>query len=192
MDKLTIDHVVPRSQGGVSSWTNCVLACMACKQAKGRPHAAGSRYDAAASASSADVETGLCQPPRAVGKLVEIRQRSVLEGGIGEVKEGGTDNLVRRKCDDGQDCPSHDYTSVLLGEQTGSGHRPKVGPVGPTGITPVDVRVRILALVLEEAVSYCLFALSQNARRLGASRPPVFWFLLHREVRFRNGHSNHE
>ena len=26
---LTIDHVVPRAQGGQSSWTNCVLACFA-------------------------------------------------------------------------------------------------------------------------------------------------------------------
>jgi 5-methylcytosine-specific restriction endonuclease McrA len=33
-DELTIDHVVPRSQGGVSSWTNCVLACIACNKRK--------------------------------------------------------------------------------------------------------------------------------------------------------------
>lgn len=32
--ELTIDHVVPRSQGGVSSWENCVLACMACNKRK--------------------------------------------------------------------------------------------------------------------------------------------------------------
>jgi 5-methylcytosine-specific restriction endonuclease McrA len=34
VDELTIDHVVPRSQGGVSSWTNCVLACIACNKRK--------------------------------------------------------------------------------------------------------------------------------------------------------------
>jgi 5-methylcytosine-specific restriction endonuclease McrA len=34
-DELTIDHVVPRSRGGVSSWTNCVLACLGCNTAKG-------------------------------------------------------------------------------------------------------------------------------------------------------------
>ena len=29
-EELTIDHVVPRAQGGQSSWTNCVLACVDC------------------------------------------------------------------------------------------------------------------------------------------------------------------
>jgi len=32
--ELTIDHVVPRAQGGISSWTNCVLACVACNMRK--------------------------------------------------------------------------------------------------------------------------------------------------------------
>lgn len=32
--ELTIDHVVPRAQGGVSSWENCVLACVACNKRK--------------------------------------------------------------------------------------------------------------------------------------------------------------
>lgn len=31
---LTIDHVLPRSRGGVSSWDNCVLACLACNRRK--------------------------------------------------------------------------------------------------------------------------------------------------------------
>lgn len=29
-EALTIDHVVPRSRGGIGSWTNCVLACIDC------------------------------------------------------------------------------------------------------------------------------------------------------------------
>jgi 5-methylcytosine-specific restriction endonuclease McrA len=33
-EELTIDHVVPRAQGGVSSWTNCVLACVECNKRK--------------------------------------------------------------------------------------------------------------------------------------------------------------
>lgn len=33
-EDLTIDHVVPRAQGGKSSWTNCVLACMECNGRK--------------------------------------------------------------------------------------------------------------------------------------------------------------
>ena len=33
-DELTIDHVVPRSHGGLSSWENCVLACIKCNHTK--------------------------------------------------------------------------------------------------------------------------------------------------------------
>jgi 5-methylcytosine-specific restriction endonuclease McrA len=33
-DELTIDHVIPRSLGGTSTWENCVLACIECNSAK--------------------------------------------------------------------------------------------------------------------------------------------------------------
>lgn len=33
-EELTIDHVVPRSQGGQTTWDNCVLACVACNHQK--------------------------------------------------------------------------------------------------------------------------------------------------------------
>jgi len=33
-EDLTIDHVVPRSRGGASTWTNCVLACWSCNAKK--------------------------------------------------------------------------------------------------------------------------------------------------------------
>jgi 5-methylcytosine-specific restriction endonuclease McrA len=33
-EELTIDHVVPRSHGGTSTWENCVLACLACNKRK--------------------------------------------------------------------------------------------------------------------------------------------------------------
>jgi 5-methylcytosine-specific restriction endonuclease McrA len=33
-EDLTIDHVVPRAQGGTSTWANCVLACVACNKRK--------------------------------------------------------------------------------------------------------------------------------------------------------------
>ena len=41
-DSLTIDHVVPRSRGGTSSWENCVLACVPCNKRKAdrTPHEA--------------------------------------------------------------------------------------------------------------------------------------------------------
>jgi 5-methylcytosine-specific restriction endonuclease McrA len=33
--RLTIDHILPRSRGGVTSWENCVAACEACNHRKG-------------------------------------------------------------------------------------------------------------------------------------------------------------
>lgn len=33
-EELTIDHVVPRSQGGQTTWENCVLACVPCNARK--------------------------------------------------------------------------------------------------------------------------------------------------------------
>ncbi len=34
-DRLSIDHVTPRSKGGKTSWDNCVLACVRCNSTKG-------------------------------------------------------------------------------------------------------------------------------------------------------------
>lgn len=34
-DELTIDHVVPRSRGGRSTWENVVVACVSCNSRKG-------------------------------------------------------------------------------------------------------------------------------------------------------------
>ena len=33
-EELTLDHVVPRAQGGESRWDNCVLACLTCNKRK--------------------------------------------------------------------------------------------------------------------------------------------------------------
>jgi 5-methylcytosine-specific restriction endonuclease McrA len=33
-EDLSIDHVVPRSRGGTSTWENCVLACFDCNKRK--------------------------------------------------------------------------------------------------------------------------------------------------------------
>lgn len=33
-EELTIDHVVPRAHGGLTTWDNCVLACVACNSRK--------------------------------------------------------------------------------------------------------------------------------------------------------------
>ena len=44
-ESITIDHVLSRSQGGASSWTNCVAACERCNARKGdrTPDQAGMR-----------------------------------------------------------------------------------------------------------------------------------------------------
>lgn len=34
LDSLTIDHIVPRSRGGTSTWENCALACIECNKKK--------------------------------------------------------------------------------------------------------------------------------------------------------------
>ncbi|MEP6801002.1 MAG: HNH endonuclease [Acidobacteriota bacterium] len=43
--ELSLDHVVPLSRGGMSSWENVVCACLACNVRKGNrtPHEAGIR-----------------------------------------------------------------------------------------------------------------------------------------------------
>ena len=33
-EELTLDHVIPRAQGGESRWENCVLACLTCNKRK--------------------------------------------------------------------------------------------------------------------------------------------------------------
>lgn len=35
LQELTIDHVLPRSQGGRSTWENCVVSCRSCNEDKG-------------------------------------------------------------------------------------------------------------------------------------------------------------
>ena len=32
---LTVDHLLPRSRGGATTWENCVAACLPCNQRKG-------------------------------------------------------------------------------------------------------------------------------------------------------------
>ena len=43
--ELNLDHVLPRSQGGLSTWTNIVCSCLRCNRVKGgrRPEEAGMR-----------------------------------------------------------------------------------------------------------------------------------------------------
>lgn len=43
VSKLTLDHVLPKSRGGKSAWSNVVASCMACNSRKGgkQPHEVG-------------------------------------------------------------------------------------------------------------------------------------------------------
>lgn len=61
---LTIDHVIPRSRGGDSSWTNVTLACSTCNTRKG-------------SKTPEQVGLKLRRKPRPpLPRVVEIVQRS--------------------------------------------------------------------------------------------------------------------
>ena len=42
-DKMTIDHILPKSKGGLTAWGNCVVACLPCnaKKANRTPEQAG-------------------------------------------------------------------------------------------------------------------------------------------------------
>lgn len=46
-DRITIDHVMPRSRGGQDTWTNLVAACVPCNNRKGSrtPDEAGMQLD---------------------------------------------------------------------------------------------------------------------------------------------------
>ena len=35
VEDLSVDHILPRSRGGHSTWTNCVLSCLRCNRRKG-------------------------------------------------------------------------------------------------------------------------------------------------------------
>lgn len=43
--ELTVDHIVPRSRGGLDTWENVITSCIACNVRKGdrTPHEAGMR-----------------------------------------------------------------------------------------------------------------------------------------------------
>lgn len=47
MEEMTIDHVIPKSQGGLTNWENCVVACMLCNRLKDNrtPEQAGFRLN---------------------------------------------------------------------------------------------------------------------------------------------------
>ncbi len=78
-EELTIDHVVPRVAGWRVELGELRAGVHGLQQAEGRPHAGAGADAAAQAAGPADVEAAVRGPRRADRKLVEVRQRSVLE-----------------------------------------------------------------------------------------------------------------
>ena len=78
-EELTIDHVIPRSQGGQTTWENCVLACVACnaRKANRTPEQAG--HEAAQAPGPPRLEAPLRRVHRPDRELVAVPQRSLLE-----------------------------------------------------------------------------------------------------------------
>ena len=92
--ELTIDHVLPRSQGGVSSWENCVLACVACNSRKANRTPEQATHENAQEAAPARVEADVRLLEHEDRELVSVHQRGVLERGTG--RRGVTPIAERR------------------------------------------------------------------------------------------------
>ena len=78
--ELSLDHVIPLSRGGNSSWENVVCACLSCNVRKGNrtPHEASMRLvDAAAQAALAPRRTVRLEP--AASGVAELPGPGVLE-----------------------------------------------------------------------------------------------------------------
>ena len=65
-EDLSIDHVVPRSLGGVSSWTNCVVACLACNARKG---------NRSLEAATMELRRAPREPPPQMAFTIQLAQR---------------------------------------------------------------------------------------------------------------------
>ena len=81
MDELTLDHVIPRSQGGQSRWDNCVLACVDCNTRKADRTPKTGQDATTTPTGATDLASALLGAPSAACKLVEVPERSVLERG---------------------------------------------------------------------------------------------------------------
>ena len=79
-ERLTVDHIVPRSRGGDTSWTNVVAACLRCNLKKGNrlPDEVGMRLSARARASEVRVLHPHAEAPAralAAGLVAEVPRR---------------------------------------------------------------------------------------------------------------------
>lgn len=83
--ELTIDHVLPRSQGGITSWENTVLACVDCNRKKAdrtpaqahmkllktpkKPHAKALKYESLKPIKSWEAFLGQCYWNVGIGEV---------------------------------------------------------------------------------------------------------------------------
>ena len=87
--ELSLDHVVPRSQGGMSTWENIVCACVDCNVTQGRPDAEGGAH--APDPQAGEAEAQPAAQPEADAQQVPVvedvpRQRLLV--GRAEVSDG--------------------------------------------------------------------------------------------------------
>ena len=78
--QLSLDHVVPRSRGGTTTWENVVCACLACNVTQGRPHPARGQDEARPPPSETQAES-LARPEAGqpqVRKLADLAGRRLL------------------------------------------------------------------------------------------------------------------
>ncbi len=78
---LSIDHVVPRMQGGPDSWENLVCACIRCTRAGGARPAGEHEADQTSREAQAQPADHAAPRAREVLELEELPRRSVLNGG---------------------------------------------------------------------------------------------------------------
>ncbi len=107
VEDLTIDHVLPRAQGGTSSWTNCVAACAPCnaRKADRTPEQAGMRLRKAAGPARVEAALRLARsrpgaPPRELGPVPRPRRRT--HPGLmlrSQARAGGMSTHDRLACD---------------------------------------------------------------------------------------------
>ena len=58
-EELTIDHVIPRAQGGQTTWENCALACVPLQRTQGQPNSRPGRHEASPRPGAPCLETPL-------------------------------------------------------------------------------------------------------------------------------------
>ena len=91
--ELSLDHIIPRSQGGQSTWENIVCACVKCNVAQGRPDAEAGPHGPDSPAGKAEAQPALepeADPPQ-VPVVAYLPGERLLVGGA----EVGTDLPVR-------------------------------------------------------------------------------------------------